>query len=121
MEDKIKILEEELRLAMINNDADKLDELIDDSLVFIGPDGSVATKEDDLAAHRAKIQLIQEINPSQTQIVINEGFVVVILRAAIAGSFSGVSISGDYRYLRVWKQFGDTFRIIAGSVSSILE
>lgn len=120
MRDKIIQKEEELRLAMLANDVTKLDLLIDESLVFICPDGSLATKEMDLAAHRSKLQNMSEITPSEQIIVLYDNLATVTVRMSVKGSFNAIEISGDYRYLRVWKKFGEDYRIVSGSVSKIL-
>ncbi len=119
MQQEIIKLEEDLRQAMLASDVKKLDELIDDSLVFIGPDGSVASKQMDLDAHRSKIQKIQELNP--TEQVINDfgSFVVVTVKMAISGTFGDFDISGMYRYLRVWENMNGNWRVITGSVTKI--
>ncbi len=119
MKDKIIQLEEELRLAMLSNDVAKLNDLIDDSLVFIGPDGSVISKDMDLAAHRAKLQTMSELIPREQAINIHENFAVVTVILTIKGRYGEIDISGDYRYLRIWSRFGATFRIVSGSVSKI--
>lgn len=112
-------LEEDLRQAMLSSDVKKLDELIDDSLVFIGPDGSVASKQIDLDAHRSKIQKIQELNPTEQVIKDFGSFVAVTVKMAITGTYGDFDISGNYRYLRVWKNNNGTFKIVTGSVTKI--
>lgn len=121
MRDKIIQKEEELRQAMLANDVAKLDLLIDDSLVFICPDGSLATKEMDLAVHRGKLQIMSEITPSEQIVVLYDNLATVTVKMSIKGFFSGVDISGDYRYLRIWKKFGEGFKIVSGCVSKILQ
>jgi hypothetical protein len=48
---EIVALEAMLRTAQLNADVAMLDRLIADSLLFTGPDGNLATKAEDLAAH----------------------------------------------------------------------
>jgi hypothetical protein len=48
---EIVALEAMLRAAQLNADVEMLGRLISDSLLFTGPDGNLATKADDLAAH----------------------------------------------------------------------
>ena len=48
---EIVALESELRAAQLGADVSALDRLIADGLLFIGPDGSVGTKAQDLEAH----------------------------------------------------------------------
>ncbi|MDO5947411.1 nuclear transport factor 2 family protein, partial [Burkholderia cepacia] len=44
-----------LRAAMLANDVEALEALLDDDLVFTVPTGQVISKEDDLAAHRENL------------------------------------------------------------------
>lgn len=119
MKQKIIQLEEQLRQAMLANDVDVLDSLIDESLIFICPDGSLATKEMDLEAHKTKAQVISEITPCEQLIVLYDDFAVVTVKMCVKGAFNTIDISGDYRYLRVWKKIDDNFKIVSGSVSLI--
>lgn len=119
MNSEIIIKEEELRLAMINSNVAKLDKLIDDSLIFTGPDGSVATKTMDLEAHRNKIQKITELAPSEQVIKLHDNFAVVSVKMEMTGTFGETDISGKYRYLRVWTKIQDSWKVVAGSVTKI--
>lgn len=111
--------EKELRLAMLANDVQKLDELIYDSLVFVTPDGNIATKQMDLDAHKSKIQKMTELIPFEQQISFHDDFATVSVKMKIVGTYGELDISGDYRYLRVWKKIGNVWKIIAGSVVKI--
>src|SRR5688572_1308082 len=50
---EIAELEAELRRAQLDGDVAALDRLISDNLLFAGPDGALATKQQDLEAHRS--------------------------------------------------------------------
>lgn len=112
-------LEEELRRAMLSSDVEKLDELIDESLVFITPDGQIATKQMDLEFHRNKIQKMSELNQQEQQIQIFDNTAIVMVIADINGVFGEIAIKGKFRYLRVWSKINDNWKIIAGSVTKI--
>lgn len=116
MIEEIIQLEEKLRLAMLTNDVEVLDKLINEDLAFITPDGNVATKEMDLQAHKVKLQIITELVPSEQNIKINNDTAIVTVKMQITGTFGDVDISGLYRYLRIWKQINNSWQIIAGSV-----
>ena len=119
MEQEIIILEEDLRLAMLNNDVKKLDELIHNNLSFISPDGAIATKEMDLAAHRNKIQIMSELVPSEQVIKFEKNIAIVTVKMEITGTYGTFDISGNYRYLRIWSKFDDKWQIISGAVVKI--
>lgn len=119
MIEEIIQLEEKLRQAMLTNDVDVLDKLINQDLSFITPDGNVATKEMDLQAHKAKLQVITELIPSEQNIKIDNNTATVTVKMQITGSFGDIDISGVYRYLRIWKQINNSWQIIAGSVTKL--
>lgn len=119
MESEIIKLEEELRLAMIASDVTKLDELISESLVFVAPNGYVVGKQDDLGAHRSGIQKISSLNPSEMTVQGYGDFYVVTVKMELVGTYGENSISGAYRYTRVWTKVSDKFQIVAGSVVQI--
>ena len=121
MESQIIKLEEELRLAMLHNDVEKLDELIDDSLIFTTPNGGVVTKQMDLDAHRAKIQIMTTMSASEQVIQTYESCVVVSVKMEIKGQYNDTPILGNYRYLRVWSKIKDKYRVVAGSVVQLLD
>lgn len=116
MQSEIIKLEEELRLAMIANDVEKLDELISDELVFTGPNGALATKQMDLDAHRNKIQKISKLNMLEQKIMTYENFAVVVSKMDLDGAYGEMPIGGQYRYTRVWLKAQGSFKIVAGSV-----
>lgn len=116
MQSEILKLEEELRIAMLNNDVEKLDELIADSLVFTTPDGKIATKSMDLEAHRSKIQKMTKLSPCEQTIQIYDNFAVVTVKMTLKGTYSEVDISGNYRYTRIWAKINNNWKILAGAV-----
>ena len=114
----IKHAEESLRSAMLEADLEVLDRLIDDALVFIGPTGTVATKEDDLENYRSRAQRITSHHPRDLTITLfGDETAVVTVVVALEGEFRGQRIAGDFRYLRTWRRGHDgTWKIISGAV-----
>jgi hypothetical protein len=45
--------------------------------------------------------------------------VVVAVTVRIEGSYMGQEIDGKFRYLRVWKRFGERWKVIGGSVVAL--
>jgi len=115
----VEKLEDRLRCAMIASDVAELDFLISDRLVFVLQDGSLLTKRDDLDAHRtAKVRFIT-LSPSERQIQLYGSVAIVVVRMAVAGSYLGTPLSGDFRYTRVWHLSGEQAQVVAGHVSAI--
>lgn len=120
MKELISKLEEELRLAMIESNVEVLDKLIDNSLAFTSPNGTIATKQMDLSAHKSKIQKIINLQPSNQNITLHDNIAVVTVKMDLKGNFADIDISGQYQYLRVWQNKNGNWKIIAGSVTKIL-
>lgn len=120
IEATIRQLEATLRAAQLQSDVAALDQLIDDALLFTGPDGTQATKADDLALHRTGAVRFIAHEPSDLHLrVITSDVVVVALRTHLVGRVHGADFAGDYRYTRVWARRGNVWRIVAGHVSAI--
>ena len=65
---EIVALEARLRAAQLAADVSALDALIADELLFTGPDGSVGTKEQDLAAHRSGAVRFRAHEPEELRV-----------------------------------------------------
>jgi ketosteroid isomerase-like protein len=113
-------LEAELRQAQLDSDVDALARLIDDDLMFVGPDGSLATKADDLALHRSGTVRFTAHEPQAlTWRPIADDVVFVTLHARLAVLVDGQPFAGDYRYSRVWRRREGQWRVVAGHVSAM--
>lgn len=121
----IKHAESRLAEAIVESDVEVLDRLLSDRVIFCAPDGRILRKEDDLAAHRGaerRIQRVTRYDVSELSIELHEHAAVVSVRVAIAGTYAGVVIDGDYRYTRTWVREGhgdDAWRIVLAHASVI--
>lgn len=115
---KEQILAAEARLvaAMKASDVAALDALLHDDLLFNGPMGETATKAMDLANYRSGGVKLTVVEPSDYTLSAVDDDVVVAVTVRLDGEYMGQRASGRFRYLRVWKQYGDTWRVIGGSV-----
>jgi hypothetical protein len=110
-----------LRRAQLTGDVGELDRLVADELVFTGPNGAVYSKHDDLDGHRRGIIRITRLEPSEERIQHFGNIAVVSVRMEMSGTFEGAPFAGPFRYTRVWRADGDSWRIVAGHVSAVLE
>ncbi len=108
-----------LRTAMLAGDVDTLSELIDDDLVFTAPDGQVLSKDDDLAAHRARLLRLHRLDVFETRSQRVGELIVTITKAQLAGHFGATPIDGAFAYTRLWRAAGPRWRIVAGHASRI--
>ena len=116
---EIEIAEQTLRSAMLASDVLILHQLIDDDLLFIGPDGSVLSKEDDLGFHRTGEQRITALDFQDQHIRAKGAVASVSVLAYVAGVFKGHAFEGRFRYLRVWHRASGGWRVVAGSVFAL--
>ncbi|HMG94982.1 MAG TPA: nuclear transport factor 2 family protein, partial [Gemmatimonadaceae bacterium] len=79
-EGSLRACEADLRRAQLASDVGELDRLVDDALVFIGPNGAVYGKQDDLDAHRRGLVRITRLEPSEERIQLLGHIAVVSVR-----------------------------------------
>lgn len=117
----IQDLEERIRKAQLSNDVNTLNELISNQLQFVFLDGSVASKSDDLEAHRNKIVIFHSITFTDQIIQTFENLATVTVKAEISGSMNGQDFYGYYRYGRTWTMLNGQWQLIAGNVVQLPE
>ena len=96
MEKIIQDLEERIRKAQLSNDVNTLNELISNQLQFVFLDGSVASKSDDLEAHRNKLVIFHSITFTDQIIQTFENLATVTVKAEISGTMNGQDFHGYY-------------------------
>jgi ketosteroid isomerase-like protein len=117
---EVVALEAALREAQLAADVQKLDELIAEELLFTGPDGNLGTKAQDLAAHRAGAVRFREHVPLELCVRRVGGDVAIAaLLAKLVVEVGGATVSGKYRYTRVWAREGDAWRVVGGHVAAV--
>ncbi len=119
MQIEIRQVEERLRNAILSSDVTELDALIDDRLLFIGPDGGVYSKADDLELHRSGNERLTRFDLKEVLIELHGSTAIAVVRANLAGSFKGEAFEGDYRYTRAWLRGDRGWRIIAGACAAL--
>jgi ketosteroid isomerase-like protein len=112
--------EERLRQAMMNNDVGVLNELIAPDLLFTGHLGQLASKADDLAAHRARLLRLEKFESSEQHIQVYSDFAVVSVLMHLVGTYAGEPIDQRMRYTRVWTVYPNgSLQVSAGHMSEI--
>ncbi|ACU02424.1 MULTISPECIES: nuclear transport factor 2 family protein [Pedobacter] len=111
------ILEQENKLhsAIKNGNITALDQLLHDDLLFILPSGETITKEMDLNTYRNGALKVDELLPDIEKLNIIDDMAVITLSIKLSGKFNDVPFEASYRYIRVWKKFGDGIKVIGGS------
>ncbi len=117
--DQILALEQRLAAAMLNNDIAELGALIADDLLFVGPDGTIVGKTDDLDMRRSGRLTFSALDVLDRRVTASAGMAHVIARARLSGSANGAAFAGNFIYTRIWVKSGDSWRVQAGHVSAI--
>lgn len=117
---QVVALEARLRAAQLGANVAELDALISEDLLFTGADGQVASKADDLAAHRSGAVRFVSHEPEELRVRRVGAFVAVTaLRARLEVDVGGTVVRGTYRYTRVWARESDgAWRVSGGHVSA---
>src|SRR5690606_24367151 len=100
--DSLRAADRRLQVAQLAADADTLAELIDDRLVFTGPDGRLYAKEDDLRLQRSGQQRLTEVTEEELTALVDGDVGVTWFRGRLAGVFQGDEFSAHVRYTRTW-------------------
>ena len=112
-----QIIEYEKRLldAVKTCNIQVLDELLHDNLIFNIPTGQTITKEMDIENYRSGIMTVYDISTSDQTINTIENISTVVVTVHLKAKYADQIIDGKFRYLRVWKLFNNSWKVIAGS------
>lgn len=119
---EILALEDRLRCAQLQADVAELDALIAEDLLFVGPDGVLLSKADDLASHASGHVRFRAHEPEWIRVRrLSADVAVVLLRARLSVDVAGQSFGGTYQYTRVWarRDAGLGWRVSAGQVGAV--
>lgn len=105
----------ELLTAIKKSDVLALETILHDDLLFNMPDGQTITKEFDLNSYRSGKMKIDTLEASDQIINIIGDSAVVTVTIALKGTYDDNPINGVLKYIRVWKEFENNLKVIAGS------
>jgi ketosteroid isomerase-like protein len=115
MEQDIIDCENRLLDAIRNGDINTLDELLHESLIFNIPTGQTITKEMDIENYRSGIMSVYDISTTDQTIKTVDNISTIVVTIHLKAKYADQIIDGKFRYLRVWKLFNNSWKIIAGS------
>jgi len=117
MEKKFQIETCETRLltAFGIKDLNAIDELIHDNALFVYPNGLKVTKAMVLENYRTGNSSFSTIIPSDQMINVFDDTAVVSLNLLLKGNYHDQLVSAEFRYIRVWKLFTGSWKVIAVS------
>lgn len=89
--------------------------LLSDNLIFNIPTGQTITKEIDIENYRSGIMTVSEILATDQIIKSIDDISTVAVTLDLKAKYADQIIDGKFRYLRVWKLFDNSWKVIAGS------
>lgn len=107
--------ERDLIEGIRKSDIPTLDKLMHADLRFLIPNGQMITKEMDLDSHKRGDMVVEALTPHFEEVQIIGDTATVIVVYDTKGAMLGNPIQGKFRYIRVWKEFGGSPRIIGGA------
>ena len=112
--------ERALQAAQLASDVAELDRLIDDRLVFTGPDGRLYSKADDLRLHGSGEQKMSGVEEEDLTVLVAGNTGVTCFLGTVSGVLSGTEFTARVRYTRTWiYDESHGWRLIAGHVSGV--
>jgi ketosteroid isomerase-like protein len=109
-----------LQTAQRTGDVAALDELLDDRLIAIGPDGGEHTKAEDLSAHRDGTSVITSLVEESLHAVHAGDAGVTFFLGTVRGTYAGEDFSARLRYTRTWvRDSTGRWRILAAHIAPV--
>jgi len=119
---EIEDAEDQWRTAMIGANSDGLGKLLADDYTGITATGAIQTRDQALTSLRTGAFRLTSLNIFDRKVRIYGGTAVVTSQAELTGSRSAESISGKYRYTRVYVRNGQgQWKIVSFEASRIQE
>lgn len=118
--ESLREAERRLQAAQLASDVDALDALLDDRLVFTGPDGNLYSKADDLRVHRSGSQTMTKVEEEQVAVLVDGRTGVSWFLGRLEGTMSGTPFTARVRYTRTWLHDDEHgWRLVAAHVSAV--
>ena len=119
---EVEQLEEQWRSAMVNVNSDAMGKLLADDYTGIGANGAIQTRDQALMALRSGAIRLTSLTISDRKVRIYGSTAVVTSQAELEGTREAQSISGKYRYTRVYVRNGQgQWKIVSFEASRIQE
>jgi ketosteroid isomerase-like protein len=119
-ENSLRSAERRLQAAQVASDVAALDALLDDRLIFTGPDGALYGKQDDLRVHRTGTQVIDALQEEDLTVLVAGETGITWFLGSLRGSINGTPFDARMRYTRTWvHDAAHGWRIIAAHASVV--
>ncbi|MFF5180128.1 nuclear transport factor 2 family protein [Micromonospora sp. NPDC000316] len=112
--------ERTLQAAQRAGDVAALDQLLVDQLIAVGPDGRQYTKQEDLATHRDRTSVIEDLVEEELDLLVAGSTGVTFFLGRVAGVADGEPFTARLRYTRTWVHDDrHGWRVLAAHISAV--
>jgi hypothetical protein len=117
--EELRGAERRLQAAQLASDVATLDQLLDERLIFTGPDGNCYTKQDDLHVHRTGQQVLTSVREEELTVLVAGRTGVTWFLGTLQGAAAGTPFDARLRYTRTWiHDDHHGWRLVAAHASS---
>ncbi len=113
LEAALRDVEQQLQSAVRSGDVEALDRLLDDRVVYTGPDGRSLTKEEDLEAHRSRTLVVESFDQEDLQVTVAGTTGITRVLATLQGTAAGQPFAARLQYTRTWVHAEGAWRVLA--------
>jgi hypothetical protein len=117
--EELREAERRLQRAQLTSDVEALERLLDDRLIFTGPDANHYSKQADLQVHRSGQQVLTKVSQEDLIALVVGRTGVTWFLGTLEGRLADVPFTARVRYTRTWihdEEHG--WRLVAAHVSS---
>jgi len=119
-ESLLRSAERRLQLAQLRSDVAELDALVDERLIFTGPDGRLSGKQDDLDIHGQGRQVMSKVEQHDLRVIVAGPLGVTCFYGRLEGVLDGEPFAAQLRYTRTWLFDEDRgWQLVAGHASIV--
>jgi len=101
---EVESLEEQWRVAQLAEDVPTMDKMLSEDYVGISINGQVNTKTQQLDRTRNRTLVITKMGLSDMKVKLVGSIAIVTSLAEVEGTNEGTSMTGTYRYIRVYQR-----------------
>jgi len=120
LEAALRDAERRLQSAVRSGDADVLEQLLDDRVVYTGPDGRSLTKAEDLEGHRTRSLIVEAFDQEDLQVTVVGTTGITHVLATLQGVAAGRPFAARLRYTRTWVHAEGGWRVLAAHASAVI-
>jgi ketosteroid isomerase-like protein len=103
-ERQVQALEQQWRQAALSGDTSTIEKLLDDDFIGINSSGLIYNRDQQLERMRNRAVMVTKMDVTDVKVKLIGAIAIVTSRVDLEGTSEGVSVTGVYRYTRVYRR-----------------